>query len=218
MKILLISSSPRKEKSQTFYLAKQVLKGCSKKGVKTETIHLCDLRIKFCRHCEGCHKKILACPIKDDVRYILERVLDADGIILATPNYINHITGSMKVLFDRASHFIHCKRLWGKYLAGVVTSGSGQDKDVLNYIKYYAHTCGAQYSGEIACGVPVSREKIQKAVSLGQKLFYDIKIKRKYPAQIKIIENGKAHFRQIMLRRKNQWTEEYLYWQHEGWL
>ena len=218
MKILLISSSPRKEKSQTFYLAKQVLKGCGKKDVKQDIIHLCDLKIKFCRHCEACHKKILACPIKDDVRYCLEKVLDADGIILATPNYINHITGSMKALLDRSSHFIHCKRLLGKYIAGVVSSGSGQDEDVTNYIKYYAHTCGAQYSGGVSCGVPVNKETIQKAVLLGQKLYSDIKIKRKYTAQIRIIENGKKHFGNIILRRKNHWTEEYLYWQLKGWL
>ena len=218
MKILLISSSPRKEKSQTFYLAKQVLKGCSKKDVKSEIVHLCDLNIKFCRHCELCHKKILACPIKDDVRHILEKVLDADGIIFATPNYINHITGSMKVLLDRASHFIHCKRLSSKYIAGVVTSGSGQDEDVLNYLKYYSHTCGAQYTGGVSCSVPVSSEKIQKAVSLGKKLYSDIKTQRKYPAQIKIIEAGKQHFRNVMLRRKNHWTEEYLYWQKAGWM
>lgn len=218
MKILLISSSPRKEKSQTFYLAKQVLKGCNEKGVKSEIIHLCDLNIKFCRHCELCHKKILACPIKDDVRYILEKVLDADGIILASPNYINQVTGAMKTLFDRSSHFIHCKRLLGKYIAGVVTSGSGKDKDVLNYIKYYANTCGAQSSGGVSCAAPVNDEKIQKAVLLGQKLFSDINVKTRYPAQIKIIENGKKHFRQIILRRKNHWTQEYLYWRQKDWL
>ena len=218
MKILLVSSSPRKEKSQTFYLAKEVLKGCGAKGVKTEIIHLCQLKIEFCRHCEACHKKILACPIKDDVQTVLQKMLNADGIILASPNYINQVTGAMKTLFDRSSHFIHCKRLLGKFIAGVVSSGSGRDKDVLNYIKYYAHTCGAQYSGGVSARVPINKEKIKKAFKLGQKLFTVIKDKRKYPAQIKIIEIGKRHFRKIMLKRKNQWLEEYLYWQQKGWL
>jgi len=45
MKIMLISSSPHKEKSQTFLLAKEVLKGCSD-SVKTEVIHLCDFKIR----------------------------------------------------------------------------------------------------------------------------------------------------------------------------
>lgn len=218
MKILLISSSPRKEKSQTLLLAKKVLNGCGKKTVKSEIIHLCDLKIEFCRHCEGCHRKILACPIKDDVKFILKKMLDADGIILATPNYINHITGSMKTLFDRSSHFIHCKRLLGKFIAGVVSSGSGRDKEVLNYIKYYSHTCGAQYCGGVSCRVPISKEKIQKAAKLGQKLFSDIKTKKEYPTQLKTIEQGKQHFKKIMQKRKSQWQQEYLYWKEKGWL
>jgi len=87
MKILLISSSPRKEKSQTFALAREVLKGCSD-SIESEIIHLCDKKIEFCRHCEACHKKIMNCPIKDDAGVILNKMLEADGILLASPNYI----------------------------------------------------------------------------------------------------------------------------------
>jgi multimeric flavodoxin WrbA len=135
MKILLISSSPHKEKSQTYLLAQEVLKGCPN-SVNLKIIHLSDWKIEFCRHCEEYHKKIMHCLIKDDVQMILKKMLEADGVILASPNYINQVTASMKALFDRASHFIHCKRLLGKYVSGVVSSGSGQDKNVLDYIKY----------------------------------------------------------------------------------
>ena len=124
MKTLLISSSPHKEKSQTFLLAKEVLKECTN-SVESEIIHLFNYRIEFCRHCEKCHKKILQCLIKDDVHLILEKMLNAEGIIFASPNYINQITASMKALFDRSSHFIHRKRLLGKYIIGVVSSRSG---------------------------------------------------------------------------------------------
>ena len=184
MKILLISSSPRKEKSQTFLLAREVLRGCGNQDVESEAIHLCDLKIEFCRHLEACHNKILSCPIKDDVHMILKKMLEADGIILASPNYINQVTASMKALFDRASHFIHCKRLLGKYIAGVVSSGSGQDKDVLDYIGYYAHTCGAQYSGGVSSRAPLSEEKIKEAYQLGKRLALDIKEKRIFPEQM----------------------------------
>lgn len=218
MKILLISSSPRKEKSQTFLLAKEVLRGgVNNKDIESEIIHLCDLKIEFCRHLEACHKKILSCPIKDDIHMILHRMLEAEGIILASPNYINQITASMKALFDRSSHFIHCKRLLGKYIVGVVSSGSGQDKDVLDYIRHYAHTCGAQYAGGVSSAVPVSKEKLEEAFKLGTKLISDIKEKRIFPQQLKIIEDGKEHFKKIMQIRKEDWREEYQYWQDKGW-
>lgn len=218
MKILLVSSSPRKERSQTLLLAKEVLRGCGNKTVESDVIHLCDLRIEFCRHCELCHKKMMHCPIEDDVKVILNKMLEADGIILASPNYINQITASMKALFERSSHFLHCKRFLGKYIAGVVSSGSGQDKDVLDYIKYYAHVCGAQYAGGVSSRAPVGEEKMGEAFKLGNELISDIKEKREFPDQIEIIEQGKQHFKGVIQLRKQEWIEEYQYWQDKGWL
>ncbi len=218
MKILLISSSPHKEKSMTFLLAKEAVKGLAQEGVESESIHLDDFRILFCKHCEECHKHILNCPLQDDVKNILKKILDADGIILASPNYINQITASMKALFDRSAHFIHCKRLSGKYVIGAVSSGSGRNKDVLTYLKHYAHTCGAQYCGGISSARQLGADKIKEAFKLGKKLSADIKQKKIYPKQIAIIEKSKQHFREIIRFRKNDWQEEYAYWVTKGWI
>ena len=218
IKVLLISSSPHTEKSRTFSLAKDVLIGLSQEGADIETVHLDDFKVFFCKHCEECHKDILHCPLPDDVHVILKKMLEADGIIFASPNYINQVTASMKALFDRLSHFIHCKRLLGKYVLGVVSSGSGQDKDVLDYIRYYAHICGAQYSGGVSSTVPIGNEKKQEALKLGESLNKDIKDKRLFPEQMKIIEAGKEHFKKIIEMRKNVWIEEYQYWKDKGWL
>jgi len=219
MKILLLSSSPRKERSQTFLLAKEVLRGAATDGaVVSEVIHLCNLKIEFCRACEACHKKIFSCPIKDDVNMVMKKMLEADALIFASPNYINQVSASLKAIFDRASHFIHCKRLLGKYIFGVVTSGSGQGKAVLHYISYYAHTCGAQYAGGISSQPQLTKEKLEEAFKSGHKLAFDIKEKKVYPEQIEIIEKGKQHFKEIMKARKNEWEEEYLYWLDKGWL
>lgn len=218
MRVLLISSSPHKEKSRTFRLAKEVLSGLAQEGADIETIHLDNFQIFFCKHCEECHKKILHCSIKDDVHVILEKMLAADGIILASPNYINQVTASMKALFDRSAHFIHCKRLLGKYIVGVVCSGSGQDKEILDYIKFYGHTCGAQYSGGVSSAAHSVEEKMEEAFKLGRKLSADIQEKKVYPDQIELIEQGRKHFKEIIKLRKNEWQEEYQYWRDKGWL
>lgn len=218
MKVLLISCSPHKEKGRTFVLAKEVLRGLAQEGVDTEVIHLDDLKMFFCRHCEACHRNILHCSAKDDVGLILKKMLEADGIILASPNYINQVTASMKALFDRSAHFIHCKRLLDKYIAGVVSSGSGQDKEVLDYLKFYAHTCGAQYSGGVSSAAHAVEAKKEEAFKLGEKLALDIKEKKAYPEQLEIIEKGRQHFRQIIEARKKEWEGEYRYWQDKGWL
>ena len=218
MKILVISSSPHKEKSRTFMLAKQVLLPLSEKKAVIEVIHLEDLRIVFCKHCEACHKKILHCSVSDDVPALIKKILEAEGIILATPNYINQVTASMKALFERASHFIHCQRLLGKYVAGVVSSGSGNDRPVLDYLRFYSHICGAQYSGGVSAAAHEVEKKAGEAHKLGQKLAADIQDKNIYPEQIKIIESSRAHFKQVILMRQEDWAEEYQYWQKKGWL
>ncbi|MFH1507919.1 MAG: flavodoxin family protein [Candidatus Omnitrophota bacterium] len=218
MKVLLISSSPHKEKSRTFFLAQEALRGLAQEGIDTETMHLDDYKIFFCKHCEECHKKILHCIVEDDVHIILKKMLECNGIILASPNYINQVTASMKALFDRSAHFIHCKRLLGKYIAATVSSGSGQDQDVLDYIRLYAHTCGAQYSGGVSSAAHSVEEKKEEAFELGRKLALDIKEKKAYPQQLEVIEENKIVFRQIMELRKKDWEEEYLYWQTKGWL
>ena len=53
---------------------------------------------------------------------ILEKMLKAEGIIFASPNYINQITASMKALWDRASHFIHCRRFQDKYVSAIAVA------------------------------------------------------------------------------------------------
>jgi multimeric flavodoxin WrbA len=217
MKILLISASPRKEKSQTFLLAKEALKGLGV-SAKVEIIHLCDHDIKFCQNLEECHKKILHCSVKDDVTMLLKKMLDADGIILASPNYINQVTASMKALFDRSSHFIHCKRLMDKYIVGVVSSGSGRDTAVLDYIKHYSNACGAQYAGGVSSGVPISDDKKQEAIKLGKALITAIEKRASFPDQIKFIEMTRGYFKAVMEKRKHEWAEEYQYWKDKGWL
>jgi len=218
MKILLISVSPHKEKSSTFLLAQEVLSGAKEEGATCEVLHLDNYKVFFCKHCEACHRKILKCSLKDDVTMILEKMLNADGIILASPNYINQVTALMKALFDRSAHFIHCKRLLDKYVAGVVTSGSGQNKEVLDYIVYYGHTCGAQYSGGVSSLQQFGEDKKVEAFKLGKQLVADIKAKKQYPEQMQIIEQAKQYFARIIKVRKDDWQEEYKYWTAKGWL
>ncbi len=215
MKILLISASPRGFQSNTLKLAREVGKAT---GVEVEEVRLNELKIEFCRSCEVCHQKIMTCPIKDDAFSVLKKMLSADGLILATPNYINQVTGSLKTLMDRSSHFVHCLRLLNKYAVGVVSSGAGLDSPVLNYLKEYTNLCGAQYSGGVSAASFRLKEKYEEAASLGKKLLQDIQEKTVYPDQVAFITNLKKNFGNLIQMRKNDWKEEYAYWVKQGWL
>lgn len=218
MKILLISASPRKEKSQTFILAKEVLKGASLRGAKTETIHLCNLKIGFCRHCESCHMNIMRCPVKDDAMPLLGKMLESDGIIFASPVYIHQITGYLKMLLDRSSHLIHCQRLEGKYVSAVATAGGGPQDGAVEYLKNYALICGAQFLGAVSTIVPLKENVKAKARALGRQIVAAIKSKNELAGQKGLILGYRQYFRKIIEPRKGIWKGEYEYWKGKGWL
>lgn len=218
MKILLISSSPRGEKSLTYALAAEALKGAAAAGAETEAVHICGCRIAFCRSCEACHRGDMRCIIDDDAVPLILKMLDADGIIFASPNYINQVTASMKALFDRTSHLIHCKSLLGKYTAGAASSGSGFSEPTLNYIAYYSNTAGAMYSGGVSCSRGLDAAKKEEAFKLGAKLAADIRAKTVYLDQKEAIEKGRKKFSAVIKMRKNDWDAEYEYYADKGWL
>jgi multimeric flavodoxin WrbA len=218
MKVLGISASPRKNKSNTLVLLKQALAATEEKGFQTEVVHLCDLKIAFCRHCETCHKEIMDCPIKDDANRLIKKILESKGIIFASPVYIDHITGYLKTFFDRSTHFIHCLRLLGKYTAAVATSGGGPHEMVLEYLKYFSIICGAQYVGGVSTSVPVTEDIKKKAGKLGETLSEAIKSKKEFSDQMKEIQSRRSFFRRIIEAHKEEWAGEYDYWKEMGWL
>ncbi|MDD2752385.1 MAG: flavodoxin family protein [Candidatus Omnitrophica bacterium] len=218
MKILGILASPRKNKSNTLELLKEVLSAVEGEDFAEEIIHLCDYKIEFCRHCEACHKDILSCPIKDDARLLQQRMLEADAIVFASPVYIHHITGHLKNLLDRSSHFIHCQRLLGKYMAAVATSGGGPHEMVPEYIKNYAISCGAQYVGGVSTAAPLTENLRYQARVLGRNLAEAIKKKKDFPVQLGILQTQREYFKKVIAARKEDWPGEYQYWKEQGWI
>jgi len=218
MKILLISSSPRAEKSVTYALAAEILKGAQAAGAETETVQLAGKKLGFCHACDACHRGTMTCPLKDDAHNIIMKMLNADGLVFATPNYINQVAAPMKALMDRTSNHIHCQRFLGKYTASAVTSGSGHNAMVGDYIAAYGRLCGAQSSGAVSCGPVPQEPQLKEAFTLGAKLAVDIRSKSVYPEQVSEIETRRRYFAEIIKRRKADWDGEYHYYAEKGWL
>jgi multimeric flavodoxin WrbA len=220
MKILCISGSPRGEHGNTFGLAKEAVAGITtaEPGASVEYIHLGSLRVEFCTGCGACHRKLLSCPLKDDVAPVLHSMREAEAIIFASPVYINHVTAQLKALIDRSSPFIHCQMLTGKYGAVFATSGGGPHAMVLDYLKEYLLSCGAQYVGGVSG--PMSRFDAMKeeAKTLGVDLAKAVKEKIAYPDQLSAIEKQREFFKGVIPSRKEEWKGEYEYWKEKGWI
>lgn len=99
MKVLAISASPRKG-GNSDVLCDQFLKGASEAGHETEKIQLGNKNITPCVGCYGCRSNH-SCVKKDDMKEILQKLIEADVIVLATPVYFYSMDAQMKIMIDR---------------------------------------------------------------------------------------------------------------------
>ena len=103
MKALAINGSPRKG-GNTELLLKQVLAPLVDAGWDTEFIQLGGKSIRGCQACYQCFKKKNSrCGQKDDFfNRCMEKMVEADAIILGSPTYFTDVSAEMKALLDRA--------------------------------------------------------------------------------------------------------------------
>ncbi|MBL7177583.1 MAG: flavodoxin family protein [Desulfobacteraceae bacterium] len=103
MKVIAFNGSPHKE-GNTAILVNYVFSELEKEGIETELVQLAGKKIKGCLGCYKCFaNKDQRCSVTtDDLNGCIEKMVDADGIILASPTYISSITSETKALMDRA--------------------------------------------------------------------------------------------------------------------
>lgn len=98
-KVLILAASFRK-KGNSDLLCDEFARGATEAGNEVEKIYLNDKNIGYCRGCGVCnttHK----CVLKDDMAEILDKMIKADVIVMATPVYFYSMNGQMKTLIDR---------------------------------------------------------------------------------------------------------------------
>lgn len=105
MKVVVFNGSPNKE-GNTYHGIKIVVEELEREGIETEIIHVGNKSIRGCIACGYCTKnKNGKCAIAtDSVNDWIEKMKDADGIILGSPVHYSAIAGTMKSFLDRAFH------------------------------------------------------------------------------------------------------------------
>jgi len=99
-KVLILSASPRKGGNSDL-LCDQFLRGAKEAGNQAEKISVRDKKINFCTGCGACQANGGKCVQKDDMAEILDKMVTADVIVMATPVYFYTMSGQMKTLIDR---------------------------------------------------------------------------------------------------------------------
>lgn len=98
-KVLILSGSPRKGGNSDI-LCDEFAKGANESGHTTEKIRIAEKNISYCKACYAC-KKDGICAIKDNMAEILQKIIDADVIVLASPVYFYSIDAQLKAVIDR---------------------------------------------------------------------------------------------------------------------
>ena len=140
MKVVAFNGSARRD-GNTAILMRRVLEELEKEGIETELVQLAGERIRGCTACRGCvANKDGRCTIDDDVvNECIARMIEADGIILASPTYFADVSAEMKALIDRAGFVARAhgglfRRKVGAAVVAVRRAGAIHAFDSINHL------------------------------------------------------------------------------------
>jgi multimeric flavodoxin WrbA len=187
MKVLAINGSPRKD-GNTAILIQNVLNELENEGIKTEFVQFAGKSIRGCNACYICkEKKNKKCAIDNDiVNELIEKIIDADALILGSPTYFSNITAEMKAFIDRtgvvarANDFMF-KRKMGVPVIAMRRAGAVMAFNAINHF-FLANQMivpGSSYwnlgMGGAIGTVQEDEEGLQNMCNLGNNLAWTIK-------------------------------------------
>jgi len=156
MKILAICGSPKK--GNTYSVLNMIKEEYS--DIDFKILMLKDIDLKPCLGCYVCVKQGEdKCPIKDDREMIIKEMLDADGVLFASPVYVMHITALMKNFFERVGYNDHRPCFFGKHaMIMSVCAGFGA-KDSNEYVKGMVSVFGFLVASSLELKIAAKTEK-----------------------------------------------------------
>lgn len=175
-KILVISSSPRRG-GNSDRLCDRFMAGALDAGHTAEKVFLGDLKIGYCTGCGTCFNLGKPCPQRDDAPGVVEKMIAADVIVMATPVYFYTMSAQMKTLIDRCC--ARYREIKGKEFYFIVSAADSSKKNMERTLEEFrgflacldgavekgtVYGMGAWQKGEIE-GMPV----MEQAYGMGQK-------------------------------------------------
>ena len=161
MKVIAINGSARKQ-GNTAILINHVFGELEKEGIETELVELASKKIQGCTACYKCFEtKDRKCALKNDiVNDCIEKMVEADGIILGSPTYFADITSEMKALIERAGFTSMANNLMFKRKVGaaVVAVRRGGAIHAFDSINHFFHINQMIVPGSSYWNVGIGRE------------------------------------------------------------
>ena len=188
MKVVAFNGSP-KPKGNTYHAIKLVTDELEKYGIETEMITVGNKSISGCIACNQCIKnKDEKCSInKDQVNDWIQKMKEADGIILASPVHYASVAGNMKSFLDRAFYVAGMNDSMFRYKVGASviavrrTGGMPAFNELNNFLNYsemfiptanYWNVIHGTKPGEVL----EDAEGVQTMRTLGKNMAYLLKV------------------------------------------
>lgn len=223
MNVMTILGSYRRN-GNTAHILELVEVALTAHGAVIDRLNLGEAWLHACRGCRICFDDGEAhCPCRDDQQNIYARMQAADLLIVATPVYVNDVSGHIKTWLDRFAFVCHRPAFAGKYVYLLATVGVGPTGHALRTLTVAMRTWGYAIVG-------------QRGFKMGAWMKRDAVLATFQPAAQRIagqcmqaLARGQAanpSFFNLMTFRIQQvaWIREpdesldYIYWQQQGWL
>ena len=219
--IVAVNGSPHAGMGNTSLMIQMLRPTLAQEGFELEVVNLSDLDIQYCTGCAFCMEKG-KCWIDDDHRRVTEKLLNAKGIILASPVYFLGVTGQMKTFIDRSLAFGHKPRSsWKPGLAVCVSAGMGET-ETANYLGFLLRTFGAFPVGALTAlavnpGGFWGKEAVEsRARDLARDLVRAIKENRRYPATDRDLRFYQFMGNLVREQKDTVMKHDYKHWQEQG--
>jgi len=177
--ILVISGSPKKD-GNTAILVEWFAEGTRLAGAHVEIVNAAaiDGNVSGCQSCRACQKREeYGCVFDDDIKLVLDKMIKADIIVMATPLYFFSASAQIKQVFDRMFSLYKWDNaagtiktaLKGKTLAVIASAFEAEGFDALEKpFKMTADYSGMKYASLIVPNAGVSGD-IKKSFAIREK-------------------------------------------------
>jgi Multimeric flavodoxin WrbA len=208
--ILIINSSFRKK--NTYSVLSQIEQLLKKHDYEVEMVNLFDYKIE---NCIGCKKCITdgECSFKDDMNFLMEKMLGSDGVILGSPVYVGTISGKLKTMVDRTCMWYHRPELAGKPTLFIATTEATGIKDTKKCFENIAIEWGTQRAGFIGrlsgnITSPINESELKQ--------FFKLFDEGKGSYKPSFTEINIFQVQKVLALKTNERDKQF--WQNRGWL
>lgn len=191
--------------------------------LETETIFLSEMDLRMCRGCRACFDRGESrCPLKDDSAAVFEKMRAADGLIVASPIYVDDVSGLTKTWIDRLAFLCHRPALARQSALLVTTTAGSPSGHAMRTLSVALLTWGAHIAGQAGfkMGALLPADELPRLRPRARKAARQLlnAVRRRAHETPSFISLMTFRIQQATWSQEPAGTLDHTYWRENGWL